>query len=387
MRYLFPLILLLACRNEGGNVKLDIANGDVQDSDNDGLSDSEEIANGTDPNDPDSDDDGIIDSHDPDSSGEESNGNGPPGSGGDDGEDDGPGNGGPGSGGGDEWEEDNYWGNVDSDDDYLEGTCCYELRMRDSYADGWNGAYLTVKVGNKELIYAMEYGDDRRRVDICADDGLDIDFFYTAGNFEEENRFAIVDPYGDVVVQEGPDPSVGLVYNEEGICTNESPPSDDDDDDNDESENDTDDTEEESDDEDLWDWGEPESSDSFDETYAVILYVANSSGYTICQEDVSITIQNEALNSSVSCTTSTGLALTYALSGTTGPVYDSGQGYGYGYPEGTVELITPAGATFTTDFSGECYNGTYVGMFLWWNHTVQTPSGTRYYDGYLYTDY
>ena len=71
MRGFIPFLLLFGCRDDGGKVTLETEIGDIQDSDNDGISDSEEIANGTDPNDPDSDDDGIIDGYDPDSNGEE----------------------------------------------------------------------------------------------------------------------------------------------------------------------------------------------------------------------------------------------------------------------------------------------------------------------------
>ncbi|MEC7986604.1 MAG: hypothetical protein VX278_15665, partial [Myxococcota bacterium] len=304
MRILVSLFFLLGCRGDGGKLTIETENGDIVDSDNDGLSDSEEIAYGTDPNDPDSDGDGIIDGYDEDSNGgESSEGNGPP-NGGDSEEGDGPG-GGPGNGPGDWDDENEEWGNVKSDDDYLEGNCCYELRMRDEYSDGWNGAYLTVKVGEAELIYAMEFGDNRRRVDICADEGLDIDFVYTTGNYDQENRYAIVDPFGDTVVEEGPNPDEGLIYSAQGICLDES--EDDEPSSEEESEDDTEDEDEDEDenvDDGLWDWGEPESSDTFDTTYDVILYVANSStGYVICEEEVSITIQNETISDSISCTT------------------------------------------------------------------------------------
>ena len=139
--------------------------------------------------------------------------------------------------------------------------------------------------------------------------------------------------------------------------------------------------------EDPWDWGEPENPESFDNTYATTLYVANSdTGFVICNESVQVSITNDDLSNTISCTTSTGLTLTYTLSGNTGSVNDSGQGYGYGYPEGEVTLTTPAGTVVSADLFGECYNGTIVGLYLWWEHDVQTPNGMRTYGGYLYTE-
>jgi hypothetical protein len=227
----------------------------------------------------------------------------------------------------------------------------------------------------------MEFGDNNERIDICSDEGESIEFAYTSGDWDEENRFAIIDPSGDTVYQDGPSPSTGVVYSDQNICQDSIPSGDD--------TPEEEDTEEETteEDDDLWDWGEPESADSFDATYDVLLYVHNSSsGYVICNEAVSITIQNDDLSNSVSCTTSTGLQLTYDLRGTTGSVYDSGEGYGYGYPEGEVDLTTPAGTTITADLFGECYNGSFLAMYMWWEHEVQTPSGPRNYGGYLYTE-
>ena len=66
MQFFILVFCSLGCRNDSGKFTID-SEGDIIDSDNDGLSDQEEIKNGTDPNNPDSDGDGIIDSQDPDS--------------------------------------------------------------------------------------------------------------------------------------------------------------------------------------------------------------------------------------------------------------------------------------------------------------------------------
>ena len=373
---MIPLLFLLSfsfgCRSDGEKINIG-GEGEIIDSDNDGLSDEEEIENGSDPNNPDSDGDGIIDGQDPDSNGEKEDWEEEKEDWEEEKED--------WEEEKEDWEEDwddesDSWseedlGNVESDDDYQEGDCCYKLRMRDQYWDGWNGAYVTVNVGNTELIYAMEYGDNTNSVDICGETGSDIEFIYTSGDWDQENRFSIIDPNGEQVYQDGPHPSAGTVYSAQSICESV----------------DSSEEEEEEEEEDPWDWGEPENSESFDATYEAMLYVANSdTEYVICHEAIELIIMNDDISNTISCTTSTGLELIYTISGNTGAVSDSGQGYGYGYPEGEITLTTPAGTTITTDIFGECYNGAYVAMFLWWEHEVQTPTGLPTYGGYIYTD-
>ena len=62
--------------------------------------------------------------------------------------------------------------------------------------------------------------------------------------------------------------------------------------------------------------------------------------------------------------------------------YDS---YGYSDASGTVEMVVPSGDSFYSDFYGECYTGAYQGISLYWDMSVQTPGGERYFSAQLYS--
>ena len=337
------------------------------DSDRDGLTDQEEEELGTDPQNPDSDGDGIIDGADPDSrpSGDwdwEDHPNTPP----------------------DGGYPDQEYGNVPSDDDILSGSCCYEIAMYDRMGDGWNGAFLIISTQNESAIYAAQAGTQQDRATVCLDNGNIFVAQYSAGSWDEENRYTITNPSGLEVFSDGPYPQQGEVHAEDVYCdTNTLPPDDSDPTTDPNTDPNTDPTSQD----DLWDWGEPSYSDSYEGTYDTYFTLYNSvTGFIVCENYVSVSIDaNQQLSDTISCTTSNGQTLSFDLSGSiqTYGSYPS-SGYSYGYMQGSVDMTVPSGDVFSTYLSGECYTGSYRSLYVYWTQEIQTPNGSRTYSGYLY---
>lgn len=335
-----------------------------KDSDMDGLTDREEEELGTDPNNPDTDGDGIIDGSDPDSVDQDEDWN---------------------------WGEepstepedgipvDPYFENVPSDEDIQTGDCCYEINMYDEFLDGWNGAYLVATTSTESAVFASQYGLEVDTAYVCADSGDTFSLQYESGNFDDENYYVVISPSGTELLSEGPYPQTGDVFSENVSCDPSQDPEDP-----------AEEPSSEPGDEDLWDWGEPTYSDSFEGEFDTYFGLYNSvTNYSICEQNVIIDIDaNQSLSQSISCTTSNGQVLSFDLDGvvSTYGSYPS-SGYTYGYVQGDIDMTVPSGDVFSTSLEGECYTGSYQSLYLYWTQEVQTPTGTRTYSGYIYSGY
>ena len=90
--------------------------------------------------------------------------------------------------------------------------CNYTIELFDSFGDGWNGSILNVTVGSISTDYTIPTGGDFAVYTISAGSNLPLIFTYTAGAFQNEVTYNILDPDGNVIFSDGPFPTVGVVY-------------------------------------------------------------------------------------------------------------------------------------------------------------------------------
>ena len=90
-------------------------------------------------------------------------------------------------------------------------SCCYTLEMHDTYGDGWNGGFVTVFTNLTSLgqYSASGLGTTEQ---ICFANGDQIRLVYTAGMWENENTYMFYDPNMNLLLTQGPTPTVGTVY-------------------------------------------------------------------------------------------------------------------------------------------------------------------------------
>lgn len=88
------------------------------------------------------------------------------------------------------------------------------LEMYDSYGDGWNGGYISVKVDGVETQYsALEAnGTSVTNAIVSVPAGTaSLEWEYVPGNWEEENTFKVYAPSGNLVLADGPTPNTGIM--------------------------------------------------------------------------------------------------------------------------------------------------------------------------------
>ena len=156
---------------------------------------------------------------------------------------------------------------------------------------------------------------------------------------------------------------------------------------------------EEEDDPSDWEWGEPEVDASLVEgTYPVVFTFSNAhSGYAVCEESLQLTIESDgAIFLHHPCTTPNGSVLNFVHDFSIHNLVDYSQQYGqhynyiYGSIDGDAYVTVPSGDTFSTESqfytSGSITksNGN-VSLSISWTVEMDTPSGTRNYQGYMYT--
>ncbi|MAT55104.1 MAG: hypothetical protein CMN32_11535 [Saprospirales bacterium] len=90
-------------------------------------------------------------------------------------------------------------------------TCVYTLQLFDSFGDGWNGSFLTVEQSGNSTDYGMTTGSEIT-YEVSVIGNLPLNISYTAGAFQNEVSYKILDPSGNVVFEDGPFPATGLVY-------------------------------------------------------------------------------------------------------------------------------------------------------------------------------
>jgi len=101
-------------------------------------------------------------------------------------------------------------------------SCDYTINMFDSYGDGWNGASVEV------LINAVSQGTFSVTGGCCSSysevqtfscsNGDAIRIRYTAGSYEGEVTYNIVDPFGTTIFSDGTNPATGIVHNNTASC-------------------------------------------------------------------------------------------------------------------------------------------------------------------------
>jgi hypothetical protein len=104
------------------------------------------------------------------------------------------------------------WSDGDGD---LFSTCgqeiCFVLEMSDVYGDGWNGGTLSLKSNNITIEKLAGEGASSTET-VCAYTGFLFSVDYTAGNWEEENSFILYDQDGQILLEDGPFISEGVLY-------------------------------------------------------------------------------------------------------------------------------------------------------------------------------
>ena len=95
--------------------------------------------------------------------------------------------------------------------------CEWTLQMDDSAFDGWNGASLTITVDGVETDYTMPFGGTATEpIAVVAGDAITLT--YTAGFWESEVSYALLDDQGNVLFSDGPNPGTGVVWNGTASC-------------------------------------------------------------------------------------------------------------------------------------------------------------------------
>lgn len=90
-------------------------------------------------------------------------------------------------------------------------TCLYTLQLFDSFGDGWNGSFLTLEQAGNSTNYGMTSGSELE-YEVPVIGNLPLNISYTAGAFQNEVTYKIIDPSGVVVFEDGPFPATGLVF-------------------------------------------------------------------------------------------------------------------------------------------------------------------------------
>ncbi len=91
--------------------------------------------------------------------------------------------------------------------------CTYTLELHDSFGDGWNGAYLTVEQNGVSTDYTLDFSngsDATYQIDLIGN--LPVTISYSPGFFESEVTYEILDPDGNIIYQDGPFPTTGVVF-------------------------------------------------------------------------------------------------------------------------------------------------------------------------------
>ena len=94
----------------------------------------------------------------------------------------------------------------------FENPCDYTIQLFDSFGDGWNGSILNINVGGNSTDYTIPPGGDFAEFTIGAGSNIAMTFTYTAGAFQNEVSYDVIDPDGNIIFSDGPFPATGIVY-------------------------------------------------------------------------------------------------------------------------------------------------------------------------------
>lgn len=91
-------------------------------------------------------------------------------------------------------------------------TCYYTLQLFDTFGDGWNGSVLTITVNGISTGYTFVTGFNATYL-VAAISNAPFIATYTAGAFQNEVSYNILDPSGNIIFSDGPFPQTGQVLN------------------------------------------------------------------------------------------------------------------------------------------------------------------------------
>jgi hypothetical protein len=95
--------------------------------------------------------------------------------------------------------------------------CTYTLSMQDSYGDGWNGGSVEVFVNSISIgdFSATGFGSSES-FDVCTGDSFEL--LYTAGDYENENSYMLLNQVWNVLFSQGINPPTGVVFSSTADC-------------------------------------------------------------------------------------------------------------------------------------------------------------------------
>ncbi|MGK0364618.1 MAG: hypothetical protein ACI85O_001676 [Saprospiraceae bacterium] len=101
-------------------------------------------------------------------------------------------------------------------------TCTFTLEMIDSFGDGWNGANITVVNGDLNEVFTVNFNDnngDFNIVEFEVTGGLPLILTYASGTFENEVSYILYNSAGEIILENGPFPPLGEIYNAIALCS------------------------------------------------------------------------------------------------------------------------------------------------------------------------
>ena len=96
-----------------------------------------------------------------------------------------------------------------------EDTCQYTLELFDSFGDGWNGSILNISVNGNAMDYTFTTGTEAFFT-VPVPTNSSFIATYSAGAFQNEVTYNILDGSGNVIFSDGPFPQTGVVLNTVG---------------------------------------------------------------------------------------------------------------------------------------------------------------------------
>ena len=100
-------------------------------------------------------------------------------------------------------------------------SCDYTLELFDTFGDGWNGAFITILINGVPQEYTLNNFDDDGSFNsflISVSDGDEIEFFFDGGTFDNEITYNFFSPEGVLLLSEGPNPTLGLIFSGNLVC-------------------------------------------------------------------------------------------------------------------------------------------------------------------------
>jgi hypothetical protein len=98
----------------------------------------------------------------------------------------------------------------------------YQITLKDSYGDGWDGAKIVVDIDGTSTDYTFTSGSEASFTVNVPCDTSALTMTYVAGNFESEHTYEITAPTDELAASDGPSPSAGeiaLNICKDGPCT------------------------------------------------------------------------------------------------------------------------------------------------------------------------